>query len=73
MTSSAKYLSSATEKFGCALLLEAMGRLSQRDAPIYPVWDIQSSVRTQRREIVRGDGLRLAGPLEHEQLWENGD
>lgn len=33
---------------------------------IYPVGDVESSVGTQSKEVMRGDSLCLASPLEHE-------
>lgn len=36
-----------------------------------PVWNIECSVKTQREEVMRGDGICLAGALQHEQLREN--
>jgi hypothetical protein len=41
-------------------------------SPVYPVWDVQPTVETQRREVVCGDGLCLSRPLEHEELRQDG-
>ena len=42
-------------------------------APIYPVWNVESPVRSQSGKVMSRDGLRLTCPLQQEQLWENGD
>lgn len=39
--------------------------------PIEPVRYVQSSVYSQREEVMRGDGFRFARSLQHEQLWED--
>lgn len=44
-----------------------------RKVSVDPIWDVQGSVQTQRKEVVRRDGLRFAGTLEHEQLRQDGD
>lgn len=41
--------------------------------PPDPVGDIERPVQSQRKEVVRGNRLGLAGALEHEQLREDGD
>ena len=38
-----------------------------------PVEDVESSVGAESKEIVTGDGLRLAGLADHEELGEDGD
>ena len=42
------------------------------DSPVDPVRNVQSPVKAERSEVVGGDGLRLAGSLEHEQLGQDG-
>ncbi|KFY34941.1 hypothetical protein V494_06342 [Pseudogymnoascus sp. VKM F-4513 (FW-928)] len=43
-----------------------------REVAPEPVWDVQRAVRTQRRNVVHGDGVRLACALQHEQLGQDG-
>ena len=38
-----------------------------------PVEDVEATVRAESKEIVAGDGLRLAGLADHEELGEDGD
>lgn len=38
-----------------------------------PVWNIERPVKSQREEVMRGDGICLAGTLQHEQLRQNRD
>lgn len=40
---------------------------------VQPIWDVQRPVDAEREQIVRCDGIGLAGPLQHEELGENGD
>lgn len=42
-----------------------------RPVPPDPVWDVQRAVNAQRRNIVHGDGIRLARALQHEQLRQD--
>lgn len=38
---------------------------------VHPVRDVEGSVGTERKQIVRGDGFGLAGPLQHEELGQD--
>jgi len=40
---------------------------------VHPVEEVQASVQAQGEQVVGGDGLRLAGLADHEQLREDGD
>lgn len=44
-----------------------------RKIPIQPVGDIQRPVDAEREEVVRRDGIGLAGTLQHKKLGEDGD
>ena len=41
--------------------------------PVDPVRDVQRAVQPQREQIVRRDRFGLAGPLQHEELGQDGD
>lgn len=47
--------------------------LGLRRVPVDPVGDVQRAVHAQREQVVRRDGLGLAGALQHEELREDGD
>jgi len=40
---------------------------------VHPVEEVQAAVQAQGEQVVGGDGLRLAGLADHEQLREDGD
>ena len=42
------------------------------DVPVDPIRDIECPVCAEGSEVVGGDGLRFAGPLEEEELREDG-
>ena len=42
------------------------------DVPVDPIWDVESPVCTEGREVVRGNRLGFACALEHEQLRKDG-
>lgn len=42
------------------------------DLPVEPVGDVERPVRAQSEDVMRCDGLCLAGPLQHEELGQNG-
>jgi hypothetical protein len=48
-----------------------MTRRVDNDAPVYPVRDVQSTVCTQRGEVVRRDWFCFACALEDEELRED--
>lgn len=37
-----------------------------------PVDEVQGSVEAQEEQVVGGDGLRLPGLADHEELWQDG-
>jgi hypothetical protein len=43
------------------------------EIPIDPIGDIHGAVRAQSEEVVRRDGLGLAGALQHEELRQDSD
>jgi hypothetical protein len=56
-----------------AKLRKRKGVRKQRDAPVNPIRHIQRPVSSQRKEVMRRDGLCLARSVEHEELRENPD
>ena len=48
-------------------------RNATHNAPVDPIRNIQRPVGAEGGKVVGGDRLRLAHPLEHEQLWKNRD
>lgn len=44
-----------------------------REIPVQPIRDVQRPVDAEREEVVRCDGIGLAGALQHEELREDGD
>lgn len=38
----------------------------------HPVGDVEGSVEAEEEQVVGGDGLRLAGLGDHEELWHYG-
>ena len=46
---------------------------SLRVVSVDPVEDVETAVGAESKEIVAGDGLRLAGLADHEELGEDGD
>ena len=43
------------------------------DTPINPIGNIQRPIRSKCSQIMCGDRLSLAGPLQHEELREDSD
>ena len=48
-------------------------RLEPVNSPVHPVGNVESSVQTQRSEVVRRDRLGLARSLKHKQLRQDRD
>ena len=44
-----------------------------RKVPVYPVRNVQRSVRAKSEDVMRRDVLCLACPLQHKQLRQNSD
>ena len=42
--------------------------ISLEKVSVQPIRDVERSIKTQREQIMRGDGFGFSGPLEHEQL-----
>ena len=49
-------------------LKRSLGEVSE-----HPIGNVEGPVETQSKQVVRGDRIRLSGPLEHEQLRQNGN